>query len=296
MPFEDLRGFLMVAEHGSFLSAAVAMGVSRTTLRRQVDALEAQAGVPLFQRLRQGMVLTDAGRALAARGRSLDAQFAAMLRSVRDTGKHAEGEVKVLVPVGLSPPYLAASFRIFNQHWPRVQTQFDMHPAPLTAELGGFDVVMWFGTGEGPDGWITRRVLDTPIRLLATQPYLDEFGRPANVKELKSHRLLAWVPTGEAKPRFVSTSGAQRQLEPVFATGDVHMLHEFARASLGIAWCPDADGPQPHGVEPLLPLLEDQLRGKTELRLAVPASLAEVPKVRVFLDGLEMIRESLSLK
>ena len=289
MPFEDLRGFLMVAEHGSFLSAAVAMGVSRTTLRRQVDALEAQAGVPLFRRERQGMVLTDAGRALAARGRSLEEQFSAVLRSVRDTGKHPEGEVKCLVCNGLAPGYLASTLRLFTDNWPRVRVEYDVHPAPLSTDLSGVDVVVYIGTNPPPDGWHLAPGIELPMRLLATQAYLDEFGTPQNLRELKAHRLLAWMPYGEKAPEFVSAAGAKRQLEPVFVTADVHLLHEFARANLGIAWCPDANGPELPG-ERLIPVLDGQLHGRTELRIAAPASLAEVPKVRVFFEAFEALR------
>ena len=40
MALGELRAFLAVASHGSFLAAAEELGVSRTTLRREVDALD----------------------------------------------------------------------------------------------------------------------------------------------------------------------------------------------------------------------------------------------------------------
>lgn len=44
MDLEELRAFLDVVQTGSFLAAADSLGVSRTTLRRRVEALEARAG------------------------------------------------------------------------------------------------------------------------------------------------------------------------------------------------------------------------------------------------------------
>jgi DNA-binding transcriptional LysR family regulator len=69
MDLEELRAFLDVVETGSFLAAAKSLGVSRTTLRRRVEALEARAGVPLLKSTPQGILLTEAGEVLAQRGR-----------------------------------------------------------------------------------------------------------------------------------------------------------------------------------------------------------------------------------
>ncbi|WP_438016494.1 LysR family transcriptional regulator [Sorangium sp. So ce315] len=69
MDLEELRAFLAVVEAGSYLGAARALSTSRTTLRRQVAALEARAGVPLIEGVRQGVQPAEAGQVLAARGR-----------------------------------------------------------------------------------------------------------------------------------------------------------------------------------------------------------------------------------
>lgn len=291
MAFEDLRGFLMVAQHGSFLSAAVALGVSRTTLRRQVEALEAQAGVPLFQRRRSGVTLTDAGQRLATRGRALDEQFNAELRAVRDLGRRPEGQVRCLVPVGLPPPVVALVYRLFRESWPGIQLRFEVSPGPLSADLAGVDVVVWFGLDDpGPD-WVTQTMLDLPIRLFASKPYLDAHGTPTDARELEKHDLLGWIPPGEEAPTLWTRAGVRRPCSPTLATSDVDLLHESARLDLGIVWAPDAGLPQKEGFEPFVGVLESTFGHRTELRLAVPSALIEVPKVRVFFDAIAMVRE-----
>ena len=58
-----MQGFLEVARRGNVSRAAEAIYVSQPTLTARLHALEAELGEKLFVRTRQGMRLTDAGRA-----------------------------------------------------------------------------------------------------------------------------------------------------------------------------------------------------------------------------------------
>jgi DNA-binding transcriptional LysR family regulator len=59
----QMQGFLEVARRGNVSRAAEAIYVSQPTLTARLHALEAELGEKLFVRTRQGMRLTDAGRA-----------------------------------------------------------------------------------------------------------------------------------------------------------------------------------------------------------------------------------------
>ena len=77
--------------------------MSRATLRRRIDQLEARAGVHLVDRTRLGAPLTEAGKVLAARGRLMVNEASALLASVREAGSEPAGELRVLLPIGLPP-------------------------------------------------------------------------------------------------------------------------------------------------------------------------------------------------
>jgi DNA-binding transcriptional LysR family regulator len=59
----QVQGFLEVARRGNLSRAAEAIYVSQPTLTARLHALESELGEKLFVRTRQGMRLTDAGRA-----------------------------------------------------------------------------------------------------------------------------------------------------------------------------------------------------------------------------------------
>jgi DNA-binding transcriptional LysR family regulator len=59
---------------------------------------------------------------------------------------------------------------------------------------------------------------------------------------------------------------------------------------LGIGWMPDGDLPETLQRPSLVPVLDDVVGRDIELHLAVPRTLAEVPKVRLFIEHLESMR------
>ncbi|MEL6965970.1 MAG: LysR family transcriptional regulator [Pseudomonadota bacterium] len=66
-----VRAFLATAEEGSFTAAARVLGLSQPTLSRQVEALERDLNVVLFERVGRGLELTPTGHALLASARAM---------------------------------------------------------------------------------------------------------------------------------------------------------------------------------------------------------------------------------
>ena len=106
MELRHLRYFTVVAEELHFGRAAQRLRMAQPPLSRQIQALEAELGLRLFERSRRGVVLTAAGAALLDGGRGV---FDAVERAVASArrahagqiGRVAIGYVSSLAYVGL---------------------------------------------------------------------------------------------------------------------------------------------------------------------------------------------------
>ncbi|MDH6233797.1 DNA-binding transcriptional LysR family regulator [Mesorhizobium soli] len=82
--FGKLQAFESAAHHGSVTQAGRELNLTQSTVSRQIRELEAQLGIALFERARQRVVLSDAGRKLLPDARKLLEQGeATMLRILK---------------------------------------------------------------------------------------------------------------------------------------------------------------------------------------------------------------------
>ena len=78
MNLRHLRTFIAVVDAGGVARAAARLHMTQPTASRQVEALEAEFGVPLFDRIGRRVRLTSEGEDLLLRGRRLLAEADAM--------------------------------------------------------------------------------------------------------------------------------------------------------------------------------------------------------------------------
>jgi len=103
LPLElhHFRYFVAVAEDLNFTKAARRLGMAQPPLSRQIQALEAEIGVPLFERRSSRVFLTDAGRRFLDAARIVLRESAAAVDIARQGQDGATGTVRVAFGKGL---------------------------------------------------------------------------------------------------------------------------------------------------------------------------------------------------
>jgi LysR family transcriptional regulator, hydrogen peroxide-inducible genes activator len=120
---KQLRYFDSVARLSHFGKAAEHCAVTQPALSMQIQELEKTLGVQLFERSRKGVILTEAGREIAARA----ARVLADVRDIVDTAQRQRGTLAGSLHLGVIPtlaPYvLPAAFPLVRDKYP----QLDLH-------------------------------------------------------------------------------------------------------------------------------------------------------------------------
>jgi DNA-binding transcriptional LysR family regulator len=287
MDLEELRAFLDVVETGSFLAAAESLGVSRTTLRRRVEALEARAGVSLLKSTRQGILLTEAGEVLAQRGRIMMQETSALLASIREVGQEPSGTLRMVMPVGLPPHLLTPLFGMLRSHYPQLSVHARFSDNPLGEPLDNVDMAFHFGeeTPRGP--WLSHVVMRVREGLIASKVYLERRGTPSSLEELQGHELFSWEVPGNDARTWPTLRGVSFTVEPALITADIHLIRSCCIAGMGIGLVPTVELADPGVPEDLLvPVLPNVVGRERALRVSVPEALSEIPKIKVVLSHI----------
>jgi DNA-binding transcriptional LysR family regulator len=120
MRLEQLQAFLAIAETGSFQQAAQKCGVTQSTISRQIQALEADLGLPLFHRS-AGATLTLGGERLLPRVRKICFEWRNATQELADLLSGKQPELCVAAIHSLSAHYLPPVLQKFCHDYPQVQ-------------------------------------------------------------------------------------------------------------------------------------------------------------------------------
>lgn len=135
----QLQVLTAVARHGSFTRAAQDLGMTQSAVSTSVRHLEAELGLPLFERDTRNVRPTEAGRDLAARVGGLLSDLQNALETARITAERRRGRVRIAaVPTAVTrllPPCCAEC----RGRYPEIDLRIEEMPAEdvAAAVLGG---------------------------------------------------------------------------------------------------------------------------------------------------------------
>jgi DNA-binding transcriptional LysR family regulator len=171
------RAFLVTAEEGSLSAAARALGMAQPTLGRQVDALEEELGVVLFERAGRGLTLTPSGLDLLDHVRAMGEAANRMSLAAAGQSQSIEGKVVIaasdVYAAFLLPPILAK----LRQAQPGIEVEIVVSTKASDLLRREADIAIRNFRPFEPD-LVARKIRDVPARLYATPAYLDSLNNP----------------------------------------------------------------------------------------------------------------------
>ncbi len=189
------KAFLVTAEEGSLSAAARALGMAQPTLGRQVDALEEELGVILFERVGRGFVLTPSGlellehvRAMGSAANRVSLLAAGQSQSIEGTISIAASETYAAI---LLPPIIA-KLRVAE---PKIQIEIVASTKASDLRRREADIAIRNFQPNEPD-LIAKKIRDVPARLYATPSYLERIGNPKLPYDLRNADFISIDKSG----------------------------------------------------------------------------------------------------
>lgn len=189
------RAFLVTAEEGSLSAAARALGMAQPTLGRQVDALEEELGVVLFERVGRGFTLTPSGlelldhvRAMGDAANRVSLTAAGQSQSIEGTICIAASETYAAI---LLPPIIAK----LRRAEPGIHIEIVASSKASDLRRREADIAIRNFAPTEPD-LIARKIRDVPARLYATPDYLERIGNPRLPHDLRRADFISIDSSG----------------------------------------------------------------------------------------------------
>lgn len=120
MESRHLHTFLNVVETGSFTKAALKLGYAQSSVTAQIQALEAELEVPLFDRISKKIILTDAGRRLLPYAQEIS-KMHDMAKDALRSEEEVTGTLTIGAPESLAAFRLPGIIREYRQLFPKVK-------------------------------------------------------------------------------------------------------------------------------------------------------------------------------
>ena len=278
LEWDHLRVVLAVHRSGSMQAASLLLEVDRATVLRRLDALEARLGARLFDRRRDGCVLTRAGLEIIATVEGIEHAMTALEHRVRDEDRRAEGVVTVTVPEFFAVKVLVPALPRLSRAHPGLTVEVRTGHGFLSLARGEADIALRNRRPEH-NSLVSRRVGAVAIALYASRAYLDARGTPDD-GNYSGHDVILFDESLAGMPGYdwveQRTAGARIAMR----SNEILPLVAAARAGAGIAYLPSIAA---FGEPDLVPIAPGII-GKPEIFLITHRDLRRRARVRVAYD------------
>jgi LysR family transcriptional regulator, nitrogen assimilation regulatory protein len=241
MDLRHLRTFLTVADQGTVSKAALRLRIAQPALSRQINDLEQELGLRLFDRVGRRLVLTGEGEQLRGDCRSLLGQADSLIERARLLRNGESGVLRVAATPHMIESVLSVFLDRYGEHYPKVEVKFFEAFGPeqlVLLDRGEIHVGLRHLHTDG-DHFGSHSLPAVEV-VAASHPSL-KLGRHGMVEvgRLASHPLLL-LESGYSIRRTFDAACRLARLEPntLLESHSPHTLLALAETGRGVAIIP----------------------------------------------------------
>jgi DNA-binding transcriptional LysR family regulator len=233
--WESIEAFERVVRLGSFTRAADDLGVSRSHVSRQINALENRLDAQLLLRTTRKVSTTDVGQAFYMQCRQVLDNLDEAERAVLDLQANPRGILRVTVAGAFGEDFIAPAALDFMAEYRDLIVELNFSNRLIDLISEGYDVAIRAGTLKD-SSLIARRISTRKLLTCASPEYLLRNGTPSSIHSLTNHNCLlgtldSWRFRENGRNQDLRVSGNWR-------SNNGRSLLRAARAGLGLVQLP----------------------------------------------------------
>ena len=289
--YTSLRSFVMVADHGSFASAAMTEGVTPVVMGRRLDALERRLGVKLMHRSTRGLSLTDLGEQYLEHARNLLREFDEADASISRGGNSVRGHLVISAPAAFGRHHVAPHAPAFQAMYPDLKVSVNLTDSVVDLVRLGYDLGIRIGEVTDPN-YVAVKLFSNRRVICGSPEYFERYGRPTALEDLSQHNCLAfnlqggqqrgWTFLRDGKQVAVRVSGN-------LDCNDGEILFDWVKQGLGIGWRSSWEIQAELKSGELVTVLDEFALPAYDIQAVYPQQRYLPAKVRYFIDYLNDI-------
>ena len=278
-----LVAFESAARLGGFTRAAEELNLTQGAISRQIKLLEDQLGIALFERVRQRIILTEAGSYYANEIRQTLDRFASITAQVISF-RTAGGIFKLSMLPTFGTKWLIPRLPDFFLNHRSVTINFSSHIRQVDFQRDMLDAAIHFGEAEWP-GVVLHRLFGEELVPVAS-PKLVKREKIKKAEDLARVTLLVQATRPEAWPNWFRSVGIEDVGPAQLVFEQFAMVLQAATAELGVALVPKVLVKDEVASGDLVQLFGHSITDSKAYFLAYPRERANYPPLVAFRDWL----------
>ena len=287
MDWDKLKIFYTVAEAGSFTNATINLNLSQSAISRQIQSLEEDLNVKLFERHARGLTLTENGEYVFKTAHEVISKLKEVETTLGDKKSKPSGKLTVTTVVSFGTTWLTPRIQEFMQLNPEIEVELIFDDKELDLSTRQADIGIFMRRPKQLN-YIQKKLIDINYHIYGSNAYLEKFGMPKTVNDLNKHKFISFgrgTPSPVYNPDWAIKIGMKdsKKRKSVMKVNSVMGLLLAVESGVGLAALPDYLVVQSKNLIKVLPKIEGPI---TEAHFVYPQSLKNVARVQAFRNFL----------
>ena len=283
MDWDKLKIFHTVAEASSFTKASTILNLSQSAISRQIQSLENDLKVKLFERHARGLVLTDNGEYLFKSAHEIISKLKDVENNLGGEKDKLDGKLTVTTVVSFGTTWLTPRIKEFMDLHPGIDIELIFDDKELDLSTRQADIGIWMRRPKQLN-YIQKKFVDFNYHIYGSNTYLEKNGYPKTIKDLNNHKFITYgrgAPSPVYNPDWVLKLGVKdgKKRKSSMKVNSVYGLLLAVQSGVGLAALPDYIVHNKSGITKVLP---NEPGKPTETHFVYPASLKNNARLVAF--------------